>query len=129
MKKNAIRVGLLAAGLTAASVLVPLQAQAATGNLWLGENQSMGGKNCGWAASQPDLSKTFCSFGDKASSVWNGSDNAWVLYDDAGYGDRRYCITAGGRISNLHDSRWNFGDKISSIKRLSGNSCAGYPTF
>jgi hypothetical protein len=106
-----------------------MKAQAATGQLWLAENQSMGGKNCGWADSQPNLSNTFCSFSDKASSVWNGSDNAWVLYDDAGYQDRRYCLVPGGRIANLHDSRWNFGDKISSIKRLSGTSCAGYPTF
>lgn len=127
--KNALKLGLVAAGLTMASALTPVQAQAATGNLWLGENQSMGGKNCGWASSQPDLSKTFCSFSDKASSVWNGSDNAWVLYDDSGYGDRRYCIKANGRINDLHDPRWNFGDTISSIKRLSGNSCTGYPTF
>ena len=89
----------------------------------------MGGRTCGWASSQPNLRNSSCSFNDKASSVRNGSDNAWVLYDDANYDDRRYCIFAGQRIENLHDSRWNFGDKISSIQRLPGNSCAGYPTF
>lgn len=68
-------------------------------------------------------------FGDLASSVKNNSSVAWVLYDDSGYGDRRYCIRAGETISNLHNSAWNFGDKISSVKELGSDSCSGYPRF
>ncbi len=104
-------------------------AEVAAGLLWLGEHQNMGGRNCGYASSRPNLNKAFCRFGDKASSVDNRSSSAWVLYDDSGYKDRRYCISPGQRINDLHAQAWKFGDKISAIKRLSGTSCAGYPTF
>lgn len=60
-------------------------------------------------------------FGDKTSAVYNRSSRAWKLYDDDGYKDRSLCVEAGAYASNLDD--YNFGDKTSSIKQLSGASC------
>ena len=62
------------------------------------------------------------SFNDKASSVKNKTGSAWVLYDDTGYSDRSYCISAGKSVKSLKD-KWDFNDKISSIKRLSRKVC------
>lgn len=69
------------------------------------------------------------SFSDATSSVENKSAVAWVLYDDSGYSDRRYCIKPGQTISNLGADAWKFNDKISSVKELGSASCGNYPTF
>jgi hypothetical protein len=81
-------------------------------------------------AADADLHQTPNSgnFNDKASRARNSyACTAWVLYDDVNFSDRRFCIKPMQNI-DLHDSRWNFGDKISSIARI-GSSCSGYPTF
>ncbi|GAA2904806.1 hypothetical protein GCM10010517_70920 [Streptosporangium fragile] len=64
-----------------------------------------------------------------ASSVRNSDDVAWVLYDDWDYADRRFCLRSGEEVKRLGDEQWRFNDKTSSIRRLSTNSCAGYPAF
>lgn len=66
---------------------------------------------------------------DSTSSVANYSSVAWVLYDDRYFEDRRYCIRPGERVERLGDAPWKFNDKISSIKKLSGPGCEGYPPF
>ena len=112
-----------ALGVATPALAAPVTAQA--GYLTLAENQNLSGQNWNYSDTNSNLGGP----GDEASSVFNGSDRAWVLYDDTSFRDRRYCITPGQRINNLHSSSWNFGDKISSIARLGGTSCAGYPTF
>ena len=68
-------------------------------------------------------------YNDKASRLWNKyTCNAWVVYDDSNFGDRRYCIRPRQTV-DLHREQWNFGDKISSIRKLGNGSCSGYPTF
>ncbi|MGW8575538.1 peptidase inhibitor family I36 protein [Streptomyces niveus] len=122
---------IVAAVTTAATVFSALgvaptvQADALTGPLVLGEHQDLGGAQWSYTGSETRLG----SASDRASSVKNRDSVAWVLYDDTNHGDRHYCLRATGYIPNLHDSRWNFGDKISSVKRLGSNSCRGYPTF
>lgn len=66
---------------------------------------------------------------DEASSVKLYGPYAWVLYDDKHYKDRHYCIRPGEKVEHLGAPQWKFNDKISSVKRLSTGSCAGYPTF
>ncbi|MET9552267.1 hypothetical protein [Streptomyces sp. NPDC006645] len=128
---NTFQRTMVAAMTTAATVLSTLalaptvQADALAGPLVLGEHQDLGGAQWNYTSSQTRLG----SAGDRASSVRNRDVVAWVLYDDTGHADRHYCIPAGGYIPNLHDGRWNFGDKTSSVKRLGSNSCRGYPTF
>ncbi|GIH25949.1 hypothetical protein Aph01nite_42590 [Acrocarpospora phusangensis] len=85
----------------------------------------MPGQNYLYYDSTPNLGGP----GDEASSVFNDTEDAWVLYDDSGYRDRRYCIRSGQYIGDLHHPAWKFGDKISSVLRLNTRSCAGYPTF
>lgn len=98
----------------------------AMASLRMARNQGQSGEVHTYSGSQADLGH----FGDEASSVKNtDASHAWVLYDDDNYKDRRFCIRPNQSINNLHDSRWNFGDKISSVKRLKSSSCAGYPTF
>lgn len=99
--------------------------------LWLYKNRNGYGAVAPSDVSDSDLKNTQRgeNFNDKTSRVKNQyACSAWVLYDDKNYEDRRYCIKPGQEI-DLHDSRWNFGDKISSIKRLATRSCSGYPTF
>ncbi|WP_327049343.1 beta/gamma crystallin-related protein [Microbispora sp. NBC_01189] len=66
---------------------------------------------------------------DEASSVKNVDLFAWVLYDDVDYKDRHFCIRPGEWVENLGSSPWKFNDKISSLKRLTTSSCAGYVPF
>jgi Prokaryotic phospholipase A2/Peptidase inhibitor family I36 len=61
-------------------------------------------------------------FGDKTSSVKNASGYAWVIFDDSGYRDRKYCIAAGDQVSSL-GATWDFNDKTSSAARLTTASC------
>jgi len=60
-------------------------------------------------------------FGDKTSSVKNRQSVSWVIYDDHDYTDRSVCIRPGVRVPQLPD--YDFNDKTSSAKRLSGTSC------
>jgi len=120
---------LLVAGAATAAVLTAApaaQADAAAGQLLLGRDQSLTGTVWSHRSSIANLGS---SEGDKASSAKNEDSVAWVLYDDKNYKDRRYCLTPGRYIRDLHGGSWNFGDKISSVYRLSTASCAGYPTF
>ncbi|WP_156046093.1 hypothetical protein [Herbidospora cretacea] len=66
---------------------------------------------------------------DKASSLINRDWNAWVVYDDKWFRDRRFCIRPGESVPNLSAAQWKFNDKISSAQRLDSASCAGYPAF
>ncbi|RZU48832.1 peptidase inhibitor family I36 [Krasilnikovia cinnamomea] len=115
-------VGLGASGASAA----PTHPGAATADspLILGEHQSLSGQNWPFWVSNPRINPD-----DEATSLYNRSDVAWVLYADPNYTGRRYCITPGRRISDLDSQQWRFNDQITSVKRLSGTSCAGYPTF
>lgn len=121
-----------ALALTAASVTIATTLSAAPSHafeaIWMYEHTGYNGYSIAVGSSESNLWWDR-GFGDMASSVRNVSSVAYVLYDDTGYSDRRYCIRAGESISNLHNDAWNFGDKISSVKRLGSNSCAGYPRF
>ncbi|WP_179855071.1 peptidase inhibitor family I36 protein [Paractinoplanes atraurantiacus] len=95
--------------------------------LYLYENRNGSGDVFQATASVIDF-RVF-GFNDKASRVWNKYDcRAWVLYDDNQFEDRHYCIRPNQTV-DLHLEKWNFGDKISSVKKLTGKSCSGYPTF
>jgi hypothetical protein len=99
-------------------------------SLYLYKNRNSTGDLLLATASDSNLgTSSIDNFNDKASRAFNSYNcNAWVLYDDTNYRDRNYCIKPGQNI-DLHDSRWNFGDKTSSIKKLNTTSCSGYPTF
>jgi hypothetical protein len=136
MKQRFLAAGCVAGMVAASLFAVAAPAQAACTNpvgaaMHLFQNRN-GTKD--WypaRSSDADLHQTPGSgnFNDKASRARNDySCNAWVLYDDVNYADRRYCIRPGQNI-DLHDSRWNFGDKISSIRKLGNGSCIGYPIF
>ncbi|WP_062433304.1 hypothetical protein [Herbidospora daliensis] len=75
--------------------------------------------------SQPELPL----FNDEASSLTNNDWNAWVVFDDKNYRDRRYCIRPGESVPSLGAQQFKFNDKISSALRLESASCAGYPAF
>ncbi len=126
MPRTTMRIGTLVLGVMAmSSVVLGSPAQAASGVLRLGHDQNLGGENYTYSTSNRNLGGP----GDEASSARNESDSAWVLYDDTGFRDRRYCIRPGEYVRDLHNEQWNFGDKISSVRRLSTSSCRGYPTF
>nr|WP_062331104.1 hypothetical protein [Herbidospora sakaeratensis] len=76
-------------------------------------------------ASAPELPL----FNDETSSLTNNDWNAWVVYDDKDYQDRRYCVRPGETVPNLSAQQFKFNDKISSARRLESASCAGYPAF
>lgn len=60
-------------------------------------------------------------FGDKTSSAINNTSVAWVLYDDHDYKDTKFCLKAGQRVRDF--DAYGFGDKTSSLKRMSSNTC------
>ncbi|MEV7676832.1 peptidase inhibitor family I36 protein [Streptomyces sp. NPDC088752] len=95
------------------------------GDLILGQHQNLNGKIFAIEYSISDL----LDYNDEASSVFNNSDEYWILYDDKNYrGGNNYCIRPGERIDDLH--KWKFGDKISSIQVLQlNNGCRGWRTF
>jgi len=76
-----------------------------------------------FTASNNDLNSV--DFGDKTSSVNNASSVAWVLFDDHGYNDTRFCIRPHGKVADLH--AYGFNDKTSSVMKLATASCANYP--
>lgn len=106
-------------------------ASAADTRLVLSDNRDGSGTSCYYSASVSNLNNTSqCNgtqFGDRASLARNIGTVAWVLFDDAGYSDRAFCIRP-GRVVDLHASR-SFGDKTSSIRQLSTSSCGGYTEF
>lgn len=114
----------------ASTVLAPMVAGAgltqAIGSygLYLAEDQNLD-RGVHFVHSDRDLGY----FGDEASSVRNEDSVAWVLFDDDGYRDRRFCIRPEETVNNLHASPWKFGDKTSSILRLADESCRSYPAF
>ncbi|GIH22793.1 hypothetical protein Aph01nite_11030 [Acrocarpospora phusangensis] len=66
---------------------------------------------------------------DEASSVENNTPSAWVLFDDVGFKDRRFCIRPGEKVVHLGAPAYKFNDKVSSVLRLGSPSCGDYPTF
>lgn len=123
-KAVAIATAVLAIGLSAA----PNEVDAGWYPLRLWEHTNYNGVDINLYESYSEL-RWSKGFNDLTSSAYNLDSVAWVLYDDTNYGDRRYCIEPGQKIANLHAAAWNFGDKISSAKRLSTASCGNYPRF
>lgn len=66
---------------------------------------------------------------DKASSVRNYDNVAWVLFDDKHYQDRRYCIRPGEEVALLGVDGLRFNDKISSVYQMPTADCGRYPAF
>ncbi len=60
-------------------------------------------------------------FNDKTSATYNRMSVAWVLYDDTNYTDSAVCLKSGASVSNL--GNYGFGDKTSSAKKRSDNTC------
>ncbi|GAA1012908.1 hypothetical protein Aple_015570 [Acrocarpospora pleiomorpha] len=123
LRRAAMSVALAGLSVLSAAALTAAPAQASAGALRLGEHQSLAGKI--WL--YYDNTSSLGGAGDEASSAFNDTEDAWVLYVDSGYRDHRFCIRSGQYIRNLHT--YNFGDKISSVRRLSTRSCVGYPVF
>ncbi|WP_030671016.1 peptidase inhibitor family I36 protein [Streptomyces sp. NRRL B-1347] len=117
---------MLAAVAIAATALVTAPQAAADTKaigLYLGEHQNLGGAK--WY-----FDKTETSVGraeDKASSVWNDSGYAWVIFEHKNHRGRAYCLYPNKRVHDLHVQWLSFGDKISSVRRLADAGCAGYP--
>jgi hypothetical protein len=128
MRKKTLAASLAAVGAIATTLVVTATPASAASNLALYWNQNYRGSVYITSSSDSNLDDGLQA-GDEASSVHNGTTVAWVLFDDAGYADRRYCIRPGQRVANLHAQAWNFGDKISSVRRLGTASCSGYPQF
>jgi hypothetical protein len=120
--------GLIAAvaAVAAAMATAPAsQADTRAAGLLLGQHQNLGGSVWYFSDNRADIG----SAGDKASSARNDDTVAWLLFDDKNFSDRRYCLAPRHYVKDLHYASWNFGDKISSVKRLTTSSCSGYPTF
>lgn len=100
-------------------------AQASIGSLILGEHQDLRGTT--WAHQRS--TGAIGAAEDKASSIFNDSDYAWLVFQDKNYKGRYYCIRSGQIVKNLHLSKWGFGDKISSAMILNRTHCVGQPTF
>jgi hypothetical protein len=110
-----------------AATQVPAQAVTPTGYLTLHQDQYQGGAVRILPVSHPKLKNA--GFNDKASSVYNRTPNAWVVYEDTGYQGDRWCIRPGESVDDLHLNPWRFGDEISAVKQLTGPSCYPYRTF
>jgi hypothetical protein len=120
---------LLATGIT---VVAPTVAQAAksdcaSGKLCMWHNQNYTSTRFDRTSSDDHLNDD----SDEAHSVYNFTGVAWVLYDDNTYdeSDRHFCIKAKVSHPDLGVGAYKFGDKITSVKKLGSNSCAGYPTI
>ncbi|NEY32592.1 hypothetical protein GTU99_10375 [Streptomyces sp. PRKS01-65] len=125
---NKIVRGLIAVVAAVATAMVTAPASHAgtrAAGLLLGQHQNLGGSVWYFPGSKADIG----SAGDKASSAKNDDTVAWLLFDDKNFSDRRYCLAPGYYVKDLHFGSWNFGDKISSVKRLTTSSCSGHPTF
>lgn len=114
-----------AAAIGAALVIAPPAANAAYGDcasgaLCMYHNQSGSGTIIRYTSSVESMG----SNSDEASSVYNRSSVAWILYDDSSFQDRRVCILSGDRVGDLGDIQFN--DKISSVQKRGSNSCSGY---
>ena len=99
-----LRTRTTALALTAASVTIATTLSAAPSHafeaIWMYEHTGYNGYSIAVGSGESNLWWDR-GFGDMASAVRNVSSVAYVLYDDTGYSDRRYCIRAGESISNL----------------------------
>lgn len=111
----------------AAAVAVPATAQAAKADcfgseaLCLWHNQYYRGTLFAPVVSDGHLGDD----SDDAHSVYNNTKVAWVLYDDENFddSDRHFCIRSGVSNPDLGASPYKFGDKITSVRRLTSNDC------
>ncbi|GAA2904811.1 hypothetical protein GCM10010517_70930 [Streptosporangium fragile] len=108
-------------------------AQAEEKGLQLYASNEFEGSTRVWSDSVPRLKNYDAingyTWNDMAASVKNTDDVAWVLYDDSDYRDRRFCLRSGESVTWLEHEQWRFNKKTSSIRRLTLNSCVGYPAF
>lgn len=126
-------IGRLSIGLSAVCGLITVQAlpasaaidQCKTGQMCFWHNQSYSGTFFYRTSSSPDLG----SNSDEAHSLYNRTGYNWVIYDDKNYdkSDRRFCVRPNSRVSDLGASQFKFGDKISSVEKLSGACPAEIP--
>jgi hypothetical protein len=117
---------LLAATAAAAAALATTSAAnaaASAGGLRLGEHQNLGGQVWFFDGSRSSIGGA----NDEASSALNDDTVAWVVYQHSSYRGRELCLTPGRYIADFHGSWLDFGDKISSVKRLGTSSCEGHP--
>jgi hypothetical protein len=125
LRRAAMTIALAAMAVLPATALTATPAQAGEGALWLGEHQDLQSKNWRYYATTAKLGGP----GDDASSVFNDTENVWLLFEHSNFGGRFYCIRSGQYIRDLHSPAWKFGDKISSVSRLGIRTCQGYPVF
>jgi hypothetical protein len=118
---------LLAVGV---AVVTPTVAQAAKSDcldsrLCMWHNQNYASTLFMRTSSDDDL----VSNSDEAHSVYNHTKVAWVLYDDKGYDDtdRYFCIKSEVSHPDIGAGPYRFGDKISSVRKLTSNSCGSMP--
>jgi hypothetical protein len=129
MRLRRIALGLGAvAGLLLAVPAVPASAaidQCHTGQMCFWHDQAYNGTFFQLTGSDADLG----SNSDEAHSLYNRTSANWVVYDDKNFdkGDRRFCVRPNRRASDLGASQFKFGDKISSVERLSGGCPAEIP--
>ena len=110
-----------------AALQLPAAAVTPAGYLTLHQHQYQGGDSRSFDVSHPKLKNA--SFNDKASSVYNRTAVAWMLYDDTGYSGTGWCIAPGRSVDDLHLNPWRFGDKISAVMRLNVAGCGLLPTL
>jgi hypothetical protein len=118
---------LLAVGV---AVVTPTVAQAAksdcaSGRMCFWYNQNYSGTDFYVVDSDTHLGV----YSDKAHSVYNHTSVAWVLYDDLNFdpSDRHFCIRAGVSHPDIGAGPYRFGDKITSVRKLTSNSCGTIP--
>jgi hypothetical protein len=129
MKLGKIALGIGAvAGLLLAVPALPASAaidQCHTGQMCFWHNQAYGGTFFYRTSSDLDLE----SNSDEAHSLYNRTGYNWVVYDDKNFDkdDRRFCVRSNHRASDLGASQFKFGDKISSVEKLTGACPAEIP--
>ena len=117
---------LAAAGVAALATLtfVPPASAAssdcANGGLCLWDDSGFTDTRKRFTASENDMNDI--GFGDKASSAYNRTSVAWVLWGNHDYTGDALCLKAGASSTNL-DNFSGFGDKTSSAKKRSNNTC------
>ena len=94
--------------------------------LIVGQNQRLGGTRWTFRFGDADIEGYG---GDSASSLKNDSHDAWVVYEHDTFRGRGYCLRAGSEVSDLHLSILGFGDRISSVQRLTTPDCHQFPAF
>ena len=129
MRKRTTLVRLAAMTLPALALVAatpaPARADVPAGYLTLFEDQLQGGNQRSFSVTHPKLKNA--GFNDKASSVYNRSTTAWVVYEDTNYSGDNFCVQPGQDIEDLHGAPWFFGDKISSVVNTQMPDCGGLP--